>query len=55
VFVHGFDRPNLVLRMRAKASGRGQIMDFVRAHLGQSGIIYCGSRRKTEKIADFLR
>jgi ATP-dependent DNA helicase RecQ len=55
VFVHGFDRPNLRLRMRAKTSGRGQIMDFVRAHFGQSGIIYCGSRRKTEKVADFLR
>jgi ATP-dependent DNA helicase RecQ len=55
VFVHGFDRPNLRLRMRAKASGRGQILDFVRAHKGESGIIYCGSRRKTEKIADYLR
>jgi len=55
VFVHGFDRPNLRLRMCAKTSGRGQIMDFVRAHFGQSGIIYCGSRRKTEKIAEFLR
>jgi ATP-dependent DNA helicase RecQ len=55
VFVHGFDRPNLALRMRAKTSGRGQILDFVRAHFGQSGIIYCGSRRKTEKIAEFLR
>jgi ATP-dependent DNA helicase RecQ len=30
-------------------------MDFVRAHFGQSGIIYCGSRRKTETVADFLR
>ncbi len=55
VFVHGFDRPNLHLRMQAKASGRGQILDFVRAHAGQSGIVYCGSRRKTEKIADYLR
>ena len=55
VFVHGFDRPNLALRMRAKTSGRAQILDFVRAHFGQSGIIYCGSRRKTEKIAEFLR
>ena len=55
VFVHGFDRPNLRLRMRAKTSGRGQILDFVRAHFGESGIIYCGSRRKTEKIAEFLR
>jgi ATP-dependent DNA helicase RecQ len=63
VFVHGFDRPNLCLRMQAKASergrpqtaGRGQIMDFVRAHAGEGGIIYCGSRRKTEEIADALQ
>jgi ATP-dependent DNA helicase RecQ len=55
VFVHGFDRPNLCLRMQAKTSGRGQIVDFVRAHRGQSGIVYCASRRKTEEIADFLR
>jgi ATP-dependent DNA helicase RecQ len=67
VFVHGFDRPNLCLRMQAKAfnrtkthgrlhaAGHGQIMDFVRAHPGESGIIYCGSRRKTEEIADFLQ
>src|SRR5580704_8293735 len=55
VFVHGFDRPNLALRMRAKTPGRDQIMDFVRAHHGQSGIVYCGSRRKTEEIADVLQ
>jgi ATP-dependent DNA helicase RecQ len=59
VFVHGFDRPNLRLCMQAKTSGHGQVMkqiaDFVRAHPGQSGIIYCGSRRKTEEIADLLR
>src|SRR5258708_27837588 len=41
--------------MQAKPCGPDQIVDFVRAHLGQSGIIYCGSRRKTEDIADFLR
>src|SRR5882672_818786 len=55
VFVHGFDRPNLRLRMRPKISGRGQVLDFVRGHAGESGIIYCGSRKKTEDIADFLR
>jgi ATP-dependent DNA helicase RecQ len=62
VFMHGFDRPNLRLRMQAKTSARGsphapgyaQLLDFARAHLGESGIIYCGSRRKTEEIADVL-
>ncbi len=55
VFVHGFDRPNLRLAMQAKSSGRRQITDFVKAHQGQSGIVYCASRRKTEELADVLR
>jgi ATP-dependent DNA helicase RecQ len=55
VFVHGFDRPNLRLAMAAKAGGRKQIADFVAAHRGQSGIVYCSSRRKTEELAEFLR
>jgi ATP-dependent DNA helicase RecQ len=58
VFVHGFDRPNLRLCIRAKSSktsGRGQVVDFVRDHFGQSGIVYCRSRRKCEAIADLLR
>jgi ATP-dependent DNA helicase RecQ len=55
LFVHGFDRPNLRLAMRAKAGGRTQIADFTKAHGGQCGIIYCASRRKTEELAEFLR
>ena len=50
VFVHGFDRPNLRLAMQAKAGGRKQVADFVTAHRGQSGIVYCSSRRKTEAL-----
>ena len=55
VFVHGFDRPNLRLTMRAKAGGRQQIADFLKAHRGESGIIYCSSRKKTEALGEFLR
>jgi len=55
VFVHGFDRPNLRLAMRAKSTSGKQAADFVKAHHGQSGIIYCASRRKTEELADYLR
>src|SRR5580698_7634765 len=55
VFVHGFDRPNLRLAMAAKAGGRKQVLDFVKKHAGQSGIVYCASRRKTEELAEFLR
>ena len=53
-FVHGFDRPNLRLTMRPKASARTQILDFVEEHRGDSGIVYCSSRRQTEELADFL-
>ncbi len=55
VFVHGFDRPNLRLAMSAKIGGRKQVMDFVKNHAGQSGIVYCSSRRKTEDLAQYLR
>jgi ATP-dependent DNA helicase RecQ len=55
IFVHGFDRPNLRLAMQAKAGGRQQVLDFIKNHQGQSGIIYCASRRKTEDLAEFLR
>jgi ATP-dependent DNA helicase RecQ len=55
VFVHGFDRPNLRLAMTAKSGGRKQIADFITARRGQSGIVYCASRRKTEELADALR
>ena len=55
LFVHGFDRPNLRLAMRAKAGGRAQIADFIKSRRGQSGIVYCASRRKTEELAEFLR
>ncbi|HYA05823.1 MAG TPA: DNA helicase RecQ [Xanthobacteraceae bacterium] len=55
VFVHGFDRPNLRLAMQAKIGSRNQVLDFIKNHLGQSGIVYCSSRRKTEELAEFLR
>jgi ATP-dependent DNA helicase RecQ len=54
IFVHGFDRPNLRLAMRAKSTSRNQVLDFVREHRGQSGIVYCGSRKKSEWLADLM-
>jgi ATP-dependent DNA helicase RecQ len=55
VFVHGFDRPNLRLAMSARNHGRSQLAQFVSGHRGDSGIIYCATRRHTEDIAAFLR
>src|SRR6266849_2075504 len=55
VFVHGFDRPNIRLAMSPRAGGRGQLLQFVSEHRGDSGIVYCASRRQTEELAEFLR
>ncbi len=51
IFVGGFDRPNLRLAMRPKGQGGGGVVDFVAAHPGDSGIVYCASRAKTEAMA----
>ncbi|MBO0753364.1 MAG: RecQ family ATP-dependent DNA helicase, partial [Bradyrhizobiaceae bacterium] len=54
VFVHGFDRPNLRLAMSARDNGRSQLRRFISMHRGESGIVYCASRKKTEEVAAFL-
>jgi len=54
-FLHGFDRPNIHLAFAAKDSPRRQILDFAAARKGQSGIVYCGTRAKTESLAAALR
>ncbi len=54
-FLHGFDRPNIHLAFAAKGGPRKQILDFAGARRGQSGIVYCGTRNKTEVLAQALR
>ncbi|NLH83185.1 MAG: DNA helicase RecQ [Phyllobacteriaceae bacterium] len=55
VFVHGFDRPNLFLAMRPKAEARRQLLRFLDGHGGESGVVYCSSRRQTEELAEAFR
>lgn len=55
VFLRGFDRPNIHLAFVAKDSPRRQVLDFAGARKGQSGIVYCGTRAKTEGLAAALR
>jgi len=54
-FLRGFDRPNIHLAFQAKDGPRRQILDFAEARRGQSGIVYCGTRAKTETLAAALR
>lgn len=54
VFLRGFDRPNIHLAFQPKDGPRRQILDFAIARRGQSGIVYCGTRAKTETLAQAL-
>ena len=54
-FLRGFDRPNIHLAFAAKNAPRAQILNFAAARKGQSGIVYCGTRAKTEGLAKALR
>ena len=54
-FLRGFDRPNIHLAFAAKDRPRAQILHFAKARRGQSGIVYCGTRAKTETLAQALR
>ncbi|MEO1345512.1 MAG: DNA helicase RecQ [Pseudomonadota bacterium] len=53
-FLHGFDRPNIHLAFAEKNQPRQQVTQFIAARKGQSGIVYCGTRAKTETLAQAL-
>ena len=53
-FVLGFDRPNIRLTVEMKQNWRRQLRSFVARHAGESGIVYCLSRKKTEEMAALL-
>jgi ATP-dependent DNA helicase RecQ len=54
IFVHGFDRPNLKLAITPKSAARRQVAEFLAVHRGESGIVYCISRKQTEDLAGYL-
>jgi ATP-dependent DNA helicase RecQ len=53
-FVSSFDRPNIRYSVAHKDNPRRQLVDFLAGHAGESGIVYCLSRRKVEETAEFL-
>ena len=53
-FVLGFDRPNIGLSVEMKGDWRRQLGRFVTRHDGESGIVYCLTRKKTEETAAML-
>ncbi len=53
-FVASFDRPNIRYRIVDQYEQRRQLAEFLAEHRGESGIVYCLSRRKTEEVAEWL-
>ena len=54
-FLGGFDRPNIQYRIQLKDKPRQQLLQFLRdEQAGQAGVIYCLSRNKVEKTAEWL-
>jgi len=54
-FIAGFDRPNIRYRIGIKHNAKQQLLKFLKSeHQGDSGIVYCLSRNKTEDIAAWL-
>lgn len=50
-FIASFDRPNISLEVRPGQQKRQQIIKFIKDKPGESGIIYCLSRKSTENLA----
>lgn len=53
-FVASFDRANLMLTARSRLDGLGQLREFLAAHVEQSGIVYCSTRRQVDQLVQQL-
>ena len=55
-FKSSFNRPNLYYEVRRKTNDIDKdIIKFIKANSGKSGIIYCLSRKKVEELAEILK
>ena len=54
VFISSFNRENIYLEVRPKRGAMETVIDYIRKHAGDSGIIYCNSRKQVEEIARTL-
>jgi ATP-dependent DNA helicase RecQ len=52
--VGSFDRPNLIYRVLPRATLKRQLQDVLARHRGESGIVYCTSRREVDALAAWL-
>jgi ATP-dependent DNA helicase RecQ len=55
LFLASFDRPNIRYAVVPKASPQTQLLTFLKSHRGESGIVYCLSRKTVEQTAAALQ
>ncbi|PCJ16671.1 MAG: DNA helicase RecQ [Candidatus Cloacimonadota bacterium] len=56
IFISSFDRPNIEYRVESKGKTNQQLYSFIKnEHKDDTGIVYCLSRKKVEKTAQFLK
>lgn len=54
VYVMGFDRPNLSFSVVRTPNRMDYVVDYVRRHSHENGIIYCSTRKDVERVYDNL-
>jgi ATP-dependent DNA helicase RecQ len=55
VFAGSFARANLSHRIERRRVGLRRVQQFIAEHSGRSGIVYCATREKTDRLARQLR
>ncbi|RBP65966.1 ATP-dependent DNA helicase RecQ [Alkalibaculum bacchi] len=50
----GFDRPNLFFAVRKPSNKYTEVLKILKAHLGESGVIYCATRKNVEEVCNNL-
>ena len=57
VFISSFNRENIFLEVQTKGRGQEaihQVISYIEKHKGESGIVYCNSRKQVDELTDIL-
>jgi len=54
VFISSFNRDNIYLEVQPKRNALEQVIKCIRKHSGESGIIYCYSRKQVDELSETL-
>lgn len=54
VFISSFNRSNIYLEVQPKTNAFEQVVEYLKKHENESGIIYCYSRKQVDELSDSL-